>query len=130
VQCSACHETTYTGTPIDCYACHQVAYEATTDPDHAAALFPTDCENCHTTAGWRPSSWDHDATYFPIYSGAHRGRWNDCSTCHTVPADFRQFDCTVCHEHGESTMRDKHSGVNNYQWLSTACYTCHPRGRH
>jgi hypothetical protein len=130
VACSACHATGYAGTATDCYACHQQAYEATTDPNHAAALFPTDCQNCHTTAAWQPSTWDHDATYFPIYSGAHRARWSSCNECHTVPSDFSQFDCTVCHEHGQQVMADKHSGVQNYQWLSSACYTCHPRGTH
>jgi hypothetical protein len=26
-------------------------------------------------------------------------------------------------------MDDKHSGVNNYQYISSACYNCHPNGR-
>ena len=43
-------------------------------------------------------------------------------------ADFTQFDCTVCH--GEASMAEHHSGVQDYVWESNACYTCHPRGRH
>ncbi|RJP73712.1 MAG: hypothetical protein C4532_04090 [Candidatus Abyssobacteria bacterium SURF_17] len=131
VTCISCHESTYTGTPSICYACHRTDFEATTDPNHSAAMFPTDCESCHTTDGWSPSTWDHDALYFPIYSGAHRNRWSDCVECHTVASDFSRFDCTACHEHNQTDMDDKHLGeVPGYQYLSSACYECHPRGTH
>jgi hypothetical protein len=129
VNCSSCHQTAYAGTPIDCFACHQSDYDATTDPSHTAALFPTTCEGCHTAAGWTPASWDHDGQYFPIYSDAHNEKWSDCTECHTVPSNFSTFDCTVCHEHNKTDMDNKHSGEQGYEYLSSACYSCHPTGK-
>jgi hypothetical protein len=128
--CESCHAGGYTGTPNTCVGCHQGAYDATTDPNHAAALFPTTCESCHSTGGWTPASWDHDGLYFPIYSGAHRAAWSACTECHTNPANFGTFECVTCHEHSQSQMDPKHTEVRDYQFLSSACYTCHPRGRH
>jgi len=130
VNCSACHQTAYAGTPTDCYACHKSDYDATASPSHAAALFPTTCVDCHSTAGWVPANWDHDAQYFPIYSGAHNDRWSDCAECHTTPGNFASFDCTACHAHNQTDMDAKHSAVQDYQYLSSACYSCHPTGRH
>jgi hypothetical protein len=127
--CNACHQTTYAGTPTDCYACHQTDYNATSDPNHLSANFPTTCEDCHMASGWSPASWDHDGQYFPVYSGAHKDRWNSCNECHTVASDFSAFDCTACHEHNKADMDNKHKEVQNYQYLSSACYDCHPRGR-
>ncbi|MGC3996106.1 MAG: hypothetical protein QM767_00620 [Anaeromyxobacter sp.] len=40
--------------------------------------------------------------------------------------DFATFDCLACHAAAETTPR--HSGVTNYQYLSTACYACHRDG--
>lgn len=130
LNCLACHETTYAGTPSACYACHQTDYESTTDPTHSAAGFPTDCESCHSTDGWSPSTWDHDALYFPIYSGAHQGRWTECIECHTIPSDFNSFDCTVCHAHNQTDMDAHHSAIEGYVYDSDFCYDCHPRGTH
>lgn len=127
--CIACHQTVYAGTPTVCIACHQQDYDATTDPNHATAQFPTDCENCHGFNAWTPANWDHDALYFPIYSGPHREKWNNCVECHTVPTDYILFDCTACHEHNQTDMDNKHGEVNNYQYVSAACYSCHPTGR-
>lgn len=129
VSCISCHLNQYAGTPTNCYSCHQTDYESTNDPNHLAASFSTDCAACHNTSGWNNTSWDHDAMYFPIYSGVHRGEWNNCTDCHTVSSNFEVFECTNCHEHSKSSMDNKHSGVNGYQYLSTACYNCHPRGR-
>jgi len=129
ISCMSCHATQFAGTRSNCYACHQTDYDNTTDPDHLAAAFSTDCASCHSTLGWSGTSWNHDASYFPIYSGAHRDKWNTCNECHTTPSDFSAFDCTSCHAHNQTEMNDKHSGVNNYQYLSTACYNCHPDGR-
>jgi hypothetical protein len=126
--CVSCHATGFTGTPTACYSCHQSAYESTSDPSHAAAGFPIDCQTCHTTSGWSPANWDHDGQYFPIYSGAHRGEWNACSDCHVSQASFAVFECINCHEHNRTDTDDDHSGVQNYEYVSTACYSCHPRG--
>ncbi len=127
--CVACHSSGYTGTPTACFACHNTDYQGTTDPNHTAAGFPTDCQTCHTTSGWAPANWDHDSQYFPIYSGTHAGRWSTCADCHVVPSSFATFECIDCHEHNRTDTDARHTGVRNYQYLSTACYSCHPTGR-
>ena len=129
VNCGDCHTGGYNNTPSDCYYCHQQDYKNTNDPNHAAAQFPKACEQCHNTNSWTNTTWDHDGQYFPIYSGAHRGRWTSCSDCHNVSSNYKVFECILCHEHSRTRMDDKHREVRNYQYLSTACYECHPRGR-
>lgn len=124
--CAACHSSGYTGTPTDCYACHQTDYQQTSNPNHAAASFPTTCTTCHSTSAWTPSTWDHEPI-FPIKSGAHRNM--ACTQCHVTPSNYGTFECILCHEHNQSSMASKHQGRQNYQWVSTACYACHPRGR-
>jgi Zn finger protein HypA/HybF involved in hydrogenase expression len=131
VTCSACHaDGVYGGKSTDCVSCHQADYAATTDPGHAAAQFPATCTNCHTTTAWSGATFDHDGPYFPIYSGAHRGRWTSCSTCHTSTASYQQFTCLTCHEHNQTAMDDKHANRSGYSYDSQACYSCHPRGTH
>jgi hypothetical protein len=129
--CSSCHaDGVYDGKNTDCVSCHQADYNATTDPGHAAAQFPVTCASCHTTAAWSGATFDHDGPYFPIYSGAHRGKWTACSTCHTSTATYQPFTCLVCHEHNQTAMDDKHQGRTGYRYDSQACYSCHPRGTH
>ena len=126
--CASCHANGYTGTPTACYACHQADYEGTTDPSHVIQNYPTDCSICHNTTSWQGARFaQHDALYFPIYSGAHNGRWNACSTCHNVPSNFSIFNCLGCHT--DPGTSSKHSGVSGYSYNSQACYTCHPTGR-
>lgn len=124
--CASCHATGYAGTPTDCDACHQADYESA-DPDHVAAGFPVDCAACHGTGAWEPADWDHD-TLFPIYSGRHRNEWDACTDCHVVAADYQVFECIFCHEHSRGETDSDHSDVNDYAYLSTACFECHPRG--
>lgn len=127
ITCLECHASGYSGTPTDCYTCHQGDYDGTSDPAHAGAGFPTSCVDCHTTGGWTPSTWNHDAL-FPIYSGQHRNEWNVCADCHTVPANYAVFECIFCHEHSRTRTDSEHREVSGYQYLSTACFECHPRG--
>ena len=129
--CSSCHlpgtfEPKWTAaSQNDCVACHQADYDA----QHTGSGFPVTCLTCHTTSAWTPATFrDHDAQFFPIYSGAHAGRWSSCATCHTVPNDWTQYDCLGCH--GKSVTDSHHTGVANYSYTSTACYGCHPQGRH
>lgn len=129
LQCLDCHANGYTGTAKECAACHQQDSDNTTDPDHAAANFPLTCQDCHSTAAWKPATFNHDSQYFPIYSGKHRGEWDDCSDCHVNAANYAQFECINCHEHSKSRMDDKHSGVSGYVYNSQNCYNCHPDGR-
>jgi hypothetical protein len=124
--CLACHASGYTNTPTDCYACHQIDYNNTNSPDHAAASFPTACVTCHSTTAWTPSSWDHEAL-FPIETGKHRNL--DCTQCHVNQNNYAAFECILCHEHNQQDTAGHHNGRPDYQWVSSACYSCHPRGR-
>jgi len=127
--CIDCHNGNYTTAPNQCFGCHASDYNATKDPAHLTAQFSTDCESCHTENAWSPSTFNHDLQYFPIYSGEHRGEWNQCSECHTTATNYALFSCIDCHEHNNKSEVDKdHNGVNNYQYVSTACYDCHPKG--
>ena len=124
--CSSCHATGFTGTPRECVACHGDDFDRTSNPNHRATGFPTTCQDCHGTSDWRPATFDHDR-FFPIASGPHGGI--PCGTCHVDPNRFSVFECTNCHEHRRSEMDDEHDDVRGYQYLSQACYRCHPRGR-
>jgi len=72
LECLACHENGFAGTPTDCVACHQTDYDGTADPNHTASNFPTTCTTCHSTNAWIPSSWDHEPL-FPIDRGTTGG---------------------------------------------------------
>ena len=132
VPCSSCHiGGVYAGTDPACVSCHRDDYDATTNPNHTQMGFPLACATCHGTTDWRGSFTQHDALYFPIYSGAHAGRWSACSDCHTQPSNFAIFDCLGCHPHSDKTATDgHHAAVTGYQYLSSACFSCHPQGRH
>jgi hypothetical protein len=124
--CAGCHAGGYSGTSTDCYACHQTDYAQTSNPGHSAASFPTTCATCHSTTAWMPSSWDHEPL-FPIETGAHSNL--ACAECHVTPSNYAAFECILCHEHNQTDMARDHEGRPNYQWVSTACYACHPQGR-
>jgi hypothetical protein len=128
VSCGQCHgDGVYAGKPVACAACHQSAYDGTTDPNHRAAGFPVTCADCHTTTTWDGARFDHDATFFPIYSGAHRGQWTSCASCHTNATSFASFTCLTCHRQAETNGH--HAEVGGYRYDSQACYSCHPSGR-
>ncbi len=129
VTCQSCHASGYTNTPTACISCHQNDFNGTTNPAHKSAGFPTACEQCHTTTAWQPSTFNHDASYFPIYSGSHAGRWNLCADCHSTASNFSSFTCITCHEHSQANTDSHHSGVRNYVYSATSCYSCHPTGR-
>ena len=78
------------------------------------------------STAWTPSTWDHEQL-FPIESGAHTNI--DCNQCHVTPSNYAHFECILCHEHNESDMANDHQDRRDYQWVSTACYACHPNGR-
>jgi uncharacterized paraquat-inducible protein A len=84
---------------------------------------------CHTAVTWSGATFDHDGPYFPIYSGKHRGEWDTCSDCHTIPADYAEFTCIACHEHSnQQEVNSDHQGVSGYHYDAHSCYTCHPDG--
>lgn len=126
VNCAECHSSGYAGTPTNCSACHLDNYNQTTNPNHTAAHFPTDCASCHTETAWTPASFDHDGQYFPIYSGKHKGEWNQCAECHTNPSNYAEFSCITCHTNPETN--NDHNGINGYAYNSPACLACHPAG--
>ncbi len=128
--CTTCHsgsngEVPWTPTSQDdCYACHASDYDA----EHTGSGFPTTCLDCHTTSTWTGATFTHSS--FPIYSGAHRGQWDTCQTCHVDPNSAAVFTCLTCHEHNQASTDSHHREVNGYVYESTACYSCHPNGRH
>ena len=130
--CNRCHTNgTFANTPTDCFACHESDFRATTNPDHETGGFPMDCAVCHTTAvGWPAVDFtQHDSQYFPIYSGNHKGEWNECVDCHTTQGDFKLFSCVDCHEHNNAAdLADEHNDVSGYSYSSKSCYGCHPKG--
>ena len=127
--CADCHKTGYVNTLTDCFSCHKTDYDNTKNPNHSQVNFQTTCEDCHTTKAWKPANFDHDNKFFPIYSGEHKGEWNNCSDCHTNSSNYADFTCINCHEHNQSKMNSEHNGVNGYVYQSQACYHCHPNGK-
>ncbi|MBI2408954.1 MAG: hypothetical protein HYV19_11685 [Gemmatimonadetes bacterium] len=125
--CASCHgDGVYRGKSTLCVSCHQARYDATTNPNHRAAMFPTACASCHTTLRWTGATFNHDGSYFPIYSGKHKGRWSTCADCHTVSTNFSVFSCFSCHR--QTDMDKEHKGRTGYRYDSALCYQCHPRG--
>ena len=124
--CNICHNGNYTNTPNTCAGCHTPEYNATTNPNHTSAQFPTNCENCHTEAAWVPANFNHDGQYFPIYSGKHKGVWNQCIDCHANPTNYPEVTCTNCHTNPQTD--NAHGNVGGYSYNSTACLACHPNG--
>jgi hypothetical protein len=130
VACTQCHvNSVFKGLATTCVSCHQQDYNASTNPNHATSGFPTTCETCHSTSGWTPSTFNHTSS-FPITAGSSHapGRWTACSDCHTSASNFRVFECINCHAHDKTTMDSKHRNNSKYTYVSTACYSCHPRG--
>jgi hypothetical protein len=128
--CLDCHaDRVYNGKPTTCVSCHQTDYNNTTNPKHSTAGFPTDCASCHTTSQWLGATFNHDGSFFPIYSGKHKGKWSTCADCHVTPTNYQNFECILCHEHSNKSKVDgDHRGKSGYQYQSTSCYACHPRG--
>lgn len=129
--CATCHtRNRFRGTSVECVSCHLREYTRTTNPNHVAAKFNTDCATCHRALTWQPASlFPHDQ-WFPIGAGSHHspGRWNSCSDCHGNQANYGAFECINCHEHNKASTDNTHSGRSGYQYISSACYRCHPQG--
>jgi hypothetical protein len=128
-ECAKCHTgADYTKISPECITCHEQDYLATTNPNHQVAGISTNCVECHTTQpDWKPADFrEHDNLYFPIYSGAHKGTWDQCLACHTDPNNYTSFTCISCHANPDTD--NEHSGVFGYSYNSTACLACHPNG--
>lgn len=111
--CTQCHVNgNYTLSYQNCYQCHSSDYSAVANPSHVSQLFPKDCTGCHSTSVWTPNTMKHDVAYFRIYSGKHRGRWTQCSQCHTSLGSLGAYNCTTaCHRSAHNNGQD--------------CYSCH-----
>ncbi len=125
-QCASCHNGDYNNTPNTCSGCHLQDYNQTTNPPHITLQFSQDCASCHSESAWVPATFDHDGQYFPIYSGSHKGQWNQCTDCHTTPGNYSLFTCITCHANPETDQ--KHNGISGYVYNSSACLACHPNG--
>ncbi len=124
--CASCHNGNYTNTPNTCYGCHSQDYTSAQDPNHIQLQFPVECTQCHTEGAWKPSTFDHDGMYFPVYSGKHKGVWNECMECHNTPGQWNLFTCITCHQNPETN--NQHTGVQGYTYQNPACLACHPTG--
>ena len=124
--CDQCHNGNYNVAPTTCYGCHTNDYNSTNNPPHQSAGYPTDCTQCHTQTAWTPSTFNH--TQFPITSGNHASPPLLCSQCHTTISNFAIFSCTTSGCHTEASTDPHHSGVRNYVYSPTSCYSCHPTG--
>ena len=114
--CLSCHEADdFTTLDAACASCHA----DDSPPNH----FGSSCEGCHTVDSWPDADFDH-REFFPL---PHEGV-RECERCHVNPDDYAVFTCTDCHAHRRDRMDPEHRGINNYQYLSTACLGCHPRG--
>ncbi|MFZ5948772.1 MAG: hypothetical protein ACOYU5_12520, partial [Stygiobacter sp.] len=127
--CNKCHSNGFNqSSSRTCFSCHETNYNSVNNPNHKISGFSKDCIECHSQNKWKPSTFDHDGKYFPVYSGEHKGKWNNCSDCHVNQSNYNTFECINCHEHEKTKMDNEHRGVNGYAYQSMACFTCHPRG--
>lgn len=128
--CAACHVNPANRQEFSCLTCH--AHNQTdTDIIHGTmtgySYERTACYDCHPT-GEAGDFLAHDAEFFPVYSGSHANSWDDCSACHTNPANRAEFSCLTCHEHNQIDMDNTHNGITGYSYTSNDCYFCHPTG--
>lgn len=134
LDCKVCHQGSLEGEfrmlKSLCIDCHQTEYSQTQNPVHTGLGFSTQCQECHTMFSWIPADFKQHDAYFPIYSGAHNGKWDDCTTCHYQKGNYQEFSCYLnCHEHNQASTDRKHHEVSGYVYDSHACYRCHSGGR-
>lgn len=133
LDCKACHigeiEGEFSSLKSECYACHETAYVSAGAPDHVQAQFSLRCEICHTLTSWQPANFTEHEGFFPIFSGEHAGEWSTCGDCHLSANNYQIFSCLTCHAHDQAEMDREHREVSGYSYESTACFSCHPRGR-
>ncbi len=128
--CADCHEVSGDFSVYTCLSCHdhnQVEMDGRHQGVPGYSYDSLLCLGCHPT-GEIGDFREHDALYFPIYSGKHRGEWDECTICHIRPGMWSVFSCIECHEHNRSEMDEAHREVDGYVYDSQACYDCHPRG--
>ena len=134
LDCRACHvgeiEGEFTMLQSACFACHGELYRQTQNPVHTEMGFSLKCDECHSMFDWHSADFSKHESFFPIFSGAHAGRWQNCTTCHFQAGNYREFSCYLnCHEHNKSSTDGHHREVRGYQYDSHFCYSCHPGGK-
>ncbi|MFQ5603738.1 MAG: hypothetical protein ACE5HS_10760 [bacterium] len=129
--CATCHVNPTNRKDFTCLECHDHS-RSSMDAKHAGiqgyVYQSTDCFFCHPD-GKKGQFRQHDSQFFPIFSGTHAGEWAECAVCHTVLSNRKEFNCLECHEHRQSEMDLKHTGIPGYAYQSADCYLCHPDGR-
>jgi len=120
VDCSACHQTSYSGTPSECNSCHEPDFLGVNDPSHVDNQFDRDCTQCHTTNAWEPASFDHAMTNFPL-TGAHVPL--SCISCHDQGYQATPADCIDCHEADFQATTDPSHVENQFDNDCTQCHT-------
>ncbi len=120
VDCSTCHQSGYSGTPMDCYACHQSDYENANDPNHMAQGYPTDCTQCHSTSGWDDANFDHSQTAFPL-TGAHMTA--QCVSCHESGYQGTPTECFSCHSDEFNNTTDPNHQTSGFPNTCDDCHT-------
>jgi Zn finger protein HypA/HybF involved in hydrogenase expression len=127
IRCASCHPSPIDRRIFTCTGCHDHRQEIA-DPGHANvpdyAYADSACYGCHPT-GETISRAQHTA-FFPILAGAHAV--TTCAECHTVPGEFRAYECIDCHDHRQEITDPAHADVPGYSFVSTECYRCHPTG--
>lgn len=126
LHCSKCHKTSkYSDASPECISCHLKDYKKTKNPNHKTLNFSTDCNSCHTPYLWNQGRYYQHETYFPILSGDHSGY--SCVTCHKNSSNYKDVTCTDCHKKNRTDK--EHRKVSGYTFSSSACISCHPRGK-
>ncbi len=154
IACTTCHvNNVYHGTSRICSGCHMAQYNATTNPNHAAAMFPTTCDSCHNASSpnWT-SSFNHNAI-FPLLgrhataactrchiNNVYHGTPRTCFPCHqaqyvatTNPNHITAGFGTACEACHKATDTSFNQGTFNHTWFPIAsgrhsginCGTCH-----
>ncbi len=123
LNCSACHEGGFAGTPGECYDCHAPDFAATTDPNHEQGGFAPTCTDCHSTSAWVPATFDHAATGFALI-GQHVNA--TCISCHEGGYTQTPSTCYACHQADyDGSANPNHASAG----MPTECEVCHtPNG--
>lgn len=100
-----------------CISCHK----SDRPNDNLHSQSEANCAACHGTNRWKPATFNHNR-YFRL----DRDHQASCKTCHTNPANYKQYTCYNCHEHTASNIAAVHreEGIYNYQ----NCVRCHRNG--
>jgi hypothetical protein len=105
LECTACHtRETFAGTSTQCVDCHL-------KDDAHNGQNGTNCASCHSITKWQDAVFDH----------ATIGN-QDCSACHTAPANHFPGACVNCHF---DTTNFFNAIFNHNQIGNQDCSACH-----